>query len=449
MDRPNGFFLSHGDFYSEVPRRGYGRIDQIEEDRILIEVIDADWFDGEDLEPGRFDHWAEASVRAPISVIEIKADVARDVEGEVTEIRLKTKRDFDGILFDPNDPWLALILDENGEDAIYYSNLFAEGRPIAVRDIDELAAELRARLNGAFSIEPFEVTETEIRDALMPLAAPDLVEYVVVYDVGQGSANGLCDGSGMPLAYTDIGGGVLGNKSTFDSRLNAMCFTRSPPIILSHWDWDHWSSGMRFPQAQQMTWIVPLQSLGAVHSAFAAILAGNGKLKVWPPALSSISSGQVTIRACTGKKRNHSGLAVEIGGPKGEPPMLLPGDARYNVVPGALAKDWHCVVVPHHGADMRNAQVPGSTRSSGSRAAYSCGPSNSFMHPKQVTESNHHTNGWPHSSQGARQGVDRRTDVHRNRSQSLGHLGLSWTASPIRRIAMPCGGRCQLDFDIV
>lgn len=449
MDKLNGFFLSHGDFYSEIPRRGYGRIDQIEEDRILIEVIDADWFDAEEILPGRFDDWVEASVRAPISVIEMMADIKRDAEGEATEIRLEIKGEYRDIRIDMDDPWLALILDENGEDAIYYSNLFAEGRPIAVRNIDELAAEMRARLNSVFSIEEFVATENEIRDALQHLVPPQQVEYVVVYDVGQGSANGLCDGNGMPLAYADIGGGVLGNKSTFDNRLNAMCFTRRPPIILSHWDWDHWSSGMRFPQAQQMVWIVPLQGLGAVHSAFAAMLAGNGKLTVWPPALSFVSVSQVTIRSCNGNGRNHSGLAVEVAGPTGEPPMLLPGDARYNVIPGALATDWHCVVVPHHGADMRNAQVPGSTQTLESRAAYSCGPLNSFQHPKVVTVSNHHVNCWPHTSLGATLGVDRRTDVHRSRSQRLGHLGLSWTASPVSRVTMPCSSRCQLDFDIV
>lgn len=407
MDKSNGFFLSHGDFYREVPRRGYGRIDQVEDDRILIEVIDADWFDAEDLPSDRFGEWAEASVRAPISVIEVKADIRRDAHGEIIEIRAEIEGAFQDLRLDPNDPWLALVLDENGDDAIYYANLFAEGRPIAVRDIDELAAELRARLNAVFSIEEFVASEDEVRHALAPLGVPGLLDYVVVYDVGQGSANGLCDGDGAPHAYADIGGGVLGNKSTFDNRLNAMCFTYNPPIILSHWDWDHWSSGMRFPQAQQMDWIVPLQGLGAVHSAFAAMLAQNGRLKVWSPGLPSLSVGQVTIRACQGNGRNHSGLAVEVAGPRGEPPMLLSGDARYNVVPGALTTKWHCVIVPHHGADMRNAQVPGSTHSTSSRAAYSCGPANSFQHPRTVTQANHHANGWPHSSQGATPGVER------------------------------------------
>jgi hypothetical protein len=56
--------------------------------------------------------------------------------------------------------------------------------------------------------------------------------------------------------YADLGGGVIGHATSFPADFKRLCLTRSPTIVLSHWDWDHWSSAGRFPAAQTMTWIV-------------------------------------------------------------------------------------------------------------------------------------------------------------------------------------------------
>lgn len=164
------------------------------------------------------------------------------------------------------------------------------------------------------------------------------VEWVAVYDVGQGNANGICDGAETPLIYFDLGGGVTQNAATFPTALTDFCYARKPPVVLSHWDWDHWSAGARFNAASKLKWIVPNQWLGGVHATFAAGLYAAGNLLVWPAGLDSISVGQVTILKYSGrgKGRNHTGLAIEVAGPNGQPPILLAGDARYSAIPGSL-----------------------------------------------------------------------------------------------------------------
>ncbi len=442
----NDFFLADGEFYLEAPRRAYGRLDRVEGEKAQFEIIDADWIDLLVLDPGGLADWKEESIEAPIAILEVTAnDVTDDDDEEMPSFSIVNGSGFPRELKpSPEQAWFEIELNEAGENAVFYSNLFAGGRPIGLVDINTLAAKLRRELDKAFAIDEYISTEDEILQSLANLSAPSTIDWIVVYDVGQGSANGICDSIGMPLAYADLGGGVLGNQHTFDSRLSGMCFTNDPPIILSHWDWDHWSSGMRFPKSHYMDWIAPLQPLGAVHSAFAHALGKNGRLKVWPKHLQSLQAGQTTIRQCLGNGRNHSGLSVEVAGPRREPPILLPGDARYNVIPQALQTQWHAVVVPHHGADMRNAQVPLPASSTRSRAAYSCGQGNSFNHPSTVTEMAHDLQHWLHSSLGSTPAMEQRTDLERN-STRLGHIGLGWRVGPTS-MPMPCPGQCSLDF---
>jgi hypothetical protein len=70
----------------------------------------------------------------------------------------------------------------------------------------------------------------------------------------RGSANAVLDLNGVPCMYADLGGGVIGHATSFPADFKRLCLT--PTIVLSHWDWDHWSSAGRFPAAQTMTWIV-------------------------------------------------------------------------------------------------------------------------------------------------------------------------------------------------
>jgi hypothetical protein len=397
------------------PARLYARIDQSEGSWLAFDTIAADHFDSlpEGIDGiGGADGWATHSAEAPIFVLWV--NFGNPLFGSLVET------------LDDEDIWFEILLEAGGAGAILYFNLFRDGVQVGVNSILGLDAQRAGRLSRAFSLKGLERTPSDLQMVLGRSATP--VEWIGVYDVGQGNANAACDAAETPLLYFDLGGGVTQHHSTFPSALTDFCYKFNPPVVLSHWDWDHWSSGARFPGAQGLDWVVPLQNLGGVHATFAAGLHNAGHLYVWPGAHVQLSVGQVTVRKCTGQGtgRNHTGLAVEVKGPAGQSPILLTGDARYSAIPGATASTFTSLVVPHHGADMRSHAVPAGKRLAGARTAYSFGPNNSYRHPRAVTQQDHDRNRWPQSSQNASHPIDRSTS--NSAGVHLGNIGLAWSS---------------------
>ncbi|MBL9170808.1 MAG: hypothetical protein JNN07_23955 [Verrucomicrobiales bacterium] len=299
-------------------------------------------------------------------------------------------------------------------------------------------------------------TESEIKAALKAMAGT-AIDHVVVYDVGQGAAVGLCDAAGAVLLYNDFGGGVLGNTRTYPSGLKQFCFNHAPPIILSHWDWDHWKSENVDTRAQSRVWLAPQQKVGSVHTTFMhRIKAAGGSLVLWPAAPAaptSVSVGPLQIERCTGANRNNSGLALilhektDATGVK----MLFPGDARYDFIPshkGSFAS----LMVPHHGGDMGRRWAPAKPSSGHTRAVYSFGRRNTFGHPRRVTRQDHDSAGWDDADlHGRISPNDVRKTTVRLKAGGLGHVQLTWTTSHSLLgkacNAMPCGTHpvCQLE----
>lgn len=399
----------------EPPSRLYARIDQSEGSWLAFDTIAADHFDGlpEDIDGiGGADGWVAYSEKAPVFVLWV--NLGKPLFGSLVEA------------LDDEDIWFEILLDAGGSAAILYFNLFREGVPVGINSILRLDAQHAQRLSRAFSLKGLERSQSKLQTVLNQGASR--VEWVGVYDVGQGNANAACDATATPLLYFDLGGGVTQHRKTFPGTLTDFCYRLKPPVVLSHWDWDHWSSGARFPGAKSLDWIVPLQKLGGVHATFAAGLHHAKHLFVWPGSLLQLAAGQVTVRKCAGQGtgRNHTGLAVEVKGPAGQAPILLTGDARYSAIPSAMTSKFTSLVVPHHGADMRSHAVPKGSRRAGARTAYSFGPNNSHKHPRAVTQQDHDRNHWPQSSQRASRPIDRSTAS--SAGAHLGNIGLSWSS---------------------
>lgn len=321
----NRFFDIHGDVDRELPRRAYVLIDQRKPDRLLLEGINADWYDRAMLSENGTRAWLDLARDAPIFVLELSVQSYNKWRPVALPLTRKPSPR-------PGGPprWIEIDFGTGADEGLLYPNLFAEPRSIPIAGMRPTSDKLAVDLSRAFSLDDHVSEEPTINRALALSAA---IEWVGVYDVGQGSANGLCDRDGVPLGYFDLGGGVLGNLATFPMALSNFCTTYTPPVVLSHWDWDHWSSGARFGQLTALTWVVPNQQLGAVHAAFAANIVTSGRLLVWPAGLPYAKAGQIRVEQCSGTGRNHSGLAMLVAGPQGESAILLPGDARYTVVP--------------------------------------------------------------------------------------------------------------------
>ena len=331
--------------------------------------------------------------------------------------------------------WHQLDLDyENGGPALVYASLGAIGRPAYVRRFQPVPDQKAADLSAAFSLDDYIASSMDIEAALSRVRT---ITHITVYDVGQGSASGLNSAIGAPELYFDFGGGVLVHKPTFPTALTGFCFSQNPTVVLSHWDWDHWSSADLFQASTQLTWIAPNQKLGAIHATFGALIVANGKLLIWPTHLAAAQNhtGSVRIVRCTGAGRNHSGLAAEVHGPNGELPILLTGDARYSAIPGAQANRYSSIVVPHHGADMKLAAVPSCPTHPNGRLVYSCGQPNNFGHPRAITKQNHAAAGWVHNS--VRSAGVARFTYHRW-PHGLGHVAIGWKSGLLGN-GMPCG----------
>jgi hypothetical protein len=194
------------------------------------------------------------------------------------------------------------------------------------------------------------------------------------------------------LALTRLSQAV--QLSTFPKNFNGFNFPA--PVILSHWDWDHWSSVCRFPRLLDNDWFASLPPDKPIQQALAWILRGLGRLCLWTPAMPSrYESKNFRLERCTGKTTNDSGIAVTLfGGSSGRKSCLLPGDASYFHVPSVSAGErFNAWSITHHGGRLHSQAIPIPKR--GAVAACSVDAGNSYKHPFWETVLAHHKSGWP------------------------------------------------------
>ena len=402
----------------DLPGRVYARVDtreppdgESDDERILLlDSVDANWFDTVRGEITWLGDYPDADWH--VSVVEMHLEPSHQIRDERT----------------PEGEWLVLELGDEGFEVVHYMNLFAAGVPRYARGFVHPDDSLRADLDRATGFGSLPDAAPHEIDAVLPQYR---AEAAAVYDVGQGNANALLEPSGMPVLYYDLGGGVLGNRKTFPAGLTRFCQTLDPLIVLSHWDWDHWSSAQRDVRALQRTWVVPRQKLGPTHTAFLGQLP---HVLVWPAGVPAIGGGDIRVELCTGppSSRNDTGLAL-VWDPGERGRMLFPGDGAYTHVPsGGL--DWTSVVVPHHGGRTSLAVVAAPDGKPAGRLVWSYGAGNQYNHPLPATVTAH--GGWPQQLETPTRGA-----------AGLGHVHLYW--DPTQPDAPPpCGGaNCELTLE--
>ncbi len=382
---------------------------------ILIDCVDADWFDDAGQDIGWFGDPANVpEVDRHLSVVEAHFPGPSGPGPPEAET--------------PEGQWLALEFGE-GQTVLHYLNLFAAPLPRGVSRWDLVSPPIEERLDRATGLHDLpDASGSELEDAVAGVAD---IEAVAVYDVGHGNCNALIHG-GRPSMYFDLGGGVLRNAKTFPAALSRFCMGSSPPIVLSHWDFDHWSAGQRDPRVLDRTWIVPRQKMGASHTAFLGRILLRGNVIVWPAGLAAVTSGPLTIERCIGppSSRNDSGLAVVVGKDDGSL-MLLPGDCSYDRIPSSSSM-FLSVVVPHHGGRTRSKSIASSDGRSFGRCVYSIGAGNTYHHPFAAVEAAHRAV-WAH---------ELKTE-HRKPS-GLGHVHMYWAAGQLTADPACNGAHCDL-----
>jgi hypothetical protein len=386
-------------------------------------------------------------VSMPLYLLEVRYDPADviAIAGSAT-----SPTSIERALLDLEGIWVRIALAAGGRPASLFDNLFGPAIPVGVGLIEPAESAAGQFLNSLDPLDPVtgvrDATEQEIENALLPSSSFD---EIGIYDVGQGSANGLVSNREV-VCYFDFGGGAAPNAFTFPPALASFCQCKNPPIILSHWDHDHWSSEGRDTRVHAQTWIVPRQVSNSTkraphHSSLIkAIQAAGGSILVWPSGLSTKRIGQLEISLCTGSSKNTSGLSLEVHAPSRVTalPVLMPADAGYDdlrVVPASGQHD--AIVCPHHGGHSNSPNIPKPPSGSYQRLIYSYGPTNTYKHPLFRTYDPHHLADWFDN----RTGVTKPTPpphIVRNTedrtSKGLGHVGFDWTTSTSGS-ALACG----------
>lgn len=168
-----------------------------------------------------------------------------------------------------------------------------------------------------------------------------------------------------------------------------------PPVILSHWDTDHWVSATsgRFPKALGRKWLVPRQKLGPSHLSLARKLNSKGNLLIWPHGIKFLPiKGIGEIFKCEGKSLNNSGLGLLTTFDNKR--ILLPGDADYKYIDRKFLVGLDGLVSTHHGAKTSGIAYPTPKTYPNTNCVYSIGQKNSYKHPKLVSLRGHKSVGW-------------------------------------------------------
>ena len=383
----------------------------------------------------------------PLYLLEIRVELSDfGLFAEATPLFLSV----DAVLDALEGTWVRIDLAEGtGLPADLYFNLFADPIPIGVTGFTRAGPRESAFLD---TLDPLAKVEDASEDQIVEALALDSpIEEVAVYDVGQGAANGIVSGQEVQC-YFDFGGGVAGNRKTFPPKLKSFCRCLSPPIILSHWDHDHWSSHGRNNKFRTHTWIVPRQHSAGTkraphHSSLIAAIRRVGRLLIFP-AKKSIVAGQLVVSECTGTSKNTSGLALEVLPPStssGEKPVLITADAGYDdlLSPVSGAADFDAIVCPHHGGRSNSPTIPTPPSWTYQRLIYSYGPGNTYKHPLRATYNNHDSAAWYDARVSSST-----TPIVRNTADrttvGLGHVGFDWDAhsTPAK---LGCSGSTDLD----
>lgn len=432
----------------QLPAKVYARLDHVERpspgSRTLLlafDGVDAQWFIDRARVDERFDLVAPDRALAALAMRPLQPVRGRGQSPfEHTPLyRVEMEHPFGQPLFDYGYPdfvdtgradsglaaleaaWfildLAALQVVGSTPANVYPALFAQPASAYVKGTMPSVQQGRA-LSGIFSLASLPTITTPQLEQMLSVAVADLL---AVYDVGQGNSNALLEESmqrAAPTLYYDLGAGVYRNQHTTPTNL-VFCFTHKPPILLSHWDADHWagayanSVGGAYPALLQ-DWYAPMQTTGPVHTAFAHdVISAGGSMSTFAPATGTIGSSTLstarTLRFTlgSGSDRNNTGIVVAVEDDAQQPrrSWLLTGDCDYNYFLTHLNPDPPVgLVAPHHGADLASgvhAPAPVALPNGYCRLTYSFGAGNKHglkQHPTAAGMQLHALPGWNHGA---------------------------------------------------
>lgn len=228
-------------------------------------------------------------------------------------------------------------------------------------------------------------TQLEVSNLLNAIQKPT---FVIVQDVGQASFCSFTNSAREPILYFDVGWPLVFNGRT--APINFDLPRSSPPVILSHWDFDHLFCFHKF-RMRKNKWVTPVQNLGPGARKIAETLSNEGNLLGWPGGSCQLLWGELSQGTGDPSESNDSGLVLQVELASGRK-VLLVGDAGYNSLPFSTPPTPDFLVVTHHGAKFTgNVPIPIAHKS---RCVVSVGNGNVYGHPNADAIKIHKRTGW-------------------------------------------------------
>lgn len=300
-----------------------------------------------------------------------------------------------------------------------------QGPPISTR-LASLAplpsdiAEFESRQLEGFSLGPLRhdasilmafcqsraADDSDAAEARLAFASAGLSRLQVrVVDVGQASCNAIHpvrNANSPVLAFFDVGGPIYWNRASFTNRaaLKRMQVDPSCFVMLSHWDFDHYSLAYHeLPQLRECRWFAPKQQVGPNAKRFQLLL--GERLGFLNSPTVGLSGGAILHKGQgSATDRNGSGYVLRVDRPR--EPIILTGDVSYSLIPPAAIADVTALTIPHHaGPD------PATPPTIGGRAVASYGVPNSYRHPCSKVVSSHNASPWTLETTAERTGIPR------------------------------------------
>jgi len=338
-----------------------------------------------------------------------------------------------------SEGWVRIVVNSQRNEEMIPAEVVMFGNSdeppqVSIASIEALSSEKLDFLNKESMLEREVRSHPSIIAGVleMSLREVDPLELsVAVYDVGQGNCNAIVDRYEHPRIYFDLGWSPnfhANSRPAKQPNFFACEKKATPPVVLSHWDMDHWchaiASSSYNPgsittkhewknEALERFWIARAprskeHKLGPLTLSFyyalrrKKLLPGVSAVLLWPDVAKRIYFSAGWLEACSPppgvpNDRNNSGIAMFVRPDPKDSAILLTGDADFPCIPSIAGRNKVplCgLVAPHHGALITGRAVPSPQKGSPARLVMSVGAGNSYGHPKQGALNAYQKKGW-------------------------------------------------------
>lgn len=304
--------------------------------------------------------------------------------------------------------------------------------PVSLHIVSVSPVELSEWENGVFMLAGEVRSPASFIAGVLDVALRRSGTFAIAtYDVGQGNCNAIVDKYEHPRVFFDLGWAPNFHAHTrppFQPAFFSCDHHTVAPVVLSHWDMDHWSYAIarsKYDPANLTTkhewneealkrfWIarapeIEQHQIGPLARSFYNALAneyllpGISAMLLWPDNCERIRFSDGWLEACEPathltRDRNNTGIAMFVR-PKGKgPAILMTGDADFPSIPSLVTNQrlkLAGMVAPHHGSRITSAAVPKPMPGSPKKLVLSVGKGNSYGHPKQDSIDAYEAAGW-------------------------------------------------------